>query len=118
MVDTLYVYLFTWIAYIFGSGFAVVYLIYSHLKRQPIETIEYLVFVVPPGIWFFLVLSGSLSKSLANLVEPLVLGLIVSVLYLYRTIFGYMVKPPGKLVLTIACVLAVVLYISVPVLPE
>lgn len=116
--DILYAFFLTWAIYLGGAVVPLMRFAYCFFRKVPVSKFEYSILVIPFGIWFALFLSNLMSKSLANLVEAMWLGGLVSALCLVRILFGKNNRHAFPIFFVCSCVASLGIYFFVPGLPE
>lgn len=116
--DILQFLLFTWLFYLAGSLALIIGLIVSHIKKHAQQKIEYCTLIIPFIVWWILMTTDLMSKSLSNLIESFYIGIAVSVLYLLRLAFSKSIKHPAQLLLAASCLVSILIYFLIPTFPE
>jgi glycerol uptake facilitator-like aquaporin len=103
------------------GAIALMALAFVRLRREHQNTIfDFLLILVPLALWWVLAVIGWKTKSLANLIEPLAIGVLIPVILSFRTFAtGYGTNRQRSIGAFFICIFfAVVLYAVVPALPE
>jgi hypothetical protein len=110
-----------WLVHVVIAAVPSAPIVYFGRRRVHWQLWELLIFVLPFLVWTALMLSDlSLGKSMSNLSEPFLFALGIPIAALVRVFVGSRVSERlcAACLIALMCVVAVVVFFSVPHLPE